>query len=250
MIASLMMYLRPETEAAHRRYWAHLQAALRARGIPAPDELSNTAEVFSVWTAPDLVLSQTCGMPYRTRLHGQVTLVGTPDFGVRGCAPGYYRSAVVVRADDARAALRDYAGARSAYNEAGSQSGFAAMHATARTEGFWFDDRLQTHGHRHSASAVVEGRADIAALDAVTWRLIRRYDAFADRLRVLTWTTPTPGLPYITGADMDREAVCAAVVEGMAALSRSDRSVLGLNGMADIPSRDYLAIPNPPPEDR
>ncbi|APE45551.1 hypothetical protein BOO69_16430 [Sulfitobacter alexandrii] len=249
MIASLMMYLRPETEAAHLRYWDALRRALRARGVPAPAEMCNAAEAFSVWTAPDLVLSQTCGMPFRTRLHDRVTLVGTPDFGVDGCPPGYYRSAVVVRADDARPSLRDFADARFAFNDAGSQSGLAAMHAVALAEGFWFGDRRQTGGHRASALAVAEGEADIAALDAVTWRLIRRYDPFAAGLRVLTWTPPTPGLPYITGPGMDRAQVFDAVVEAIEHLTEADRDVLGLLGLVDIPARDYLAIRNPPPGD-
>ena len=77
MIASLMMYARPELEAPHARYWQAIRAALAARGIAAPAALSNDAPEFEVWEDPALVLSQTCGMPYRTRLHGRVTLVGT-----------------------------------------------------------------------------------------------------------------------------------------------------------------------------
>jgi hypothetical protein len=96
MIASLMMYARPELDPALGRYWQLIRRALAERGIDAPPALSNDAEEFAVWEAPDLVLSQTCGMPYRLRLHGSVSLIGTPDFGIEGCDPGYYRSAVVV----------------------------------------------------------------------------------------------------------------------------------------------------------
>ncbi|MCZ4255931.1 PhnD/SsuA/transferrin family substrate-binding protein [Sulfitobacter sp. G21635-S1] len=249
MIASLMMYARPETDAALERYWAHIRAALAGRGIDAPVALSNSADAFAVWTDPELVLSQTCGMPYRTQLHDKVTLVGTPDFGVTGCPPGYYRSAIVVRAGDDRAALADFASARFIYNQTLSQSGFAAIHAAARAAGFWFQDRSQSHGHVNSARAVAEGRADIAALDAVTWRLIRQFEPCATQLRVLAWTEPTPGLPYITARGRDGSAIFDAVAEAMAALSEPDRAALGLKGMVAIPSRDYLAVPNPPPAD-
>jgi len=71
-------------------------------GIDSPEKLSQDAEEFSVWRHPELVLSQTCGMPYRIWLHGHVELVGTPNFGIDNCPAGYYRSALVVRADDAR----------------------------------------------------------------------------------------------------------------------------------------------------
>ncbi len=249
MIASLMMYARPETDAALERYWAHIRAALAGRGIDAPVALSNSADAFAVWTDPELVLSQTCGMPYRTQLHDKVTLVGTPDFGVTGCPPGYYRSAIVVRAGDDRAALADFASARFIYNQTLSQSGFAAIHAAARAEGFWFQDRSQSHGHVNSARAVAGGSADIAALDAVTWRLIRQFEPCAEQLRVLAWTEPTPGLPYITARGRDGSAIFDAVAEAMAALSGPDRAALGLKGMVAIPSRDYLAVPNPPPAD-
>ena len=59
MIASLMMYLRPETAEAHARYWALICEELAARGIAAPETLNNKAEEFTVWKAPDLTLSQT-----------------------------------------------------------------------------------------------------------------------------------------------------------------------------------------------
>lgn len=249
MIASLMMYARPELAPAQARYWAGIRAALAARGIDAPQELSNDAEAFSVWTAPDLVLSQTCGMPYRTWLHGRVALIGTPDFDLDGCPPGHYRSAVVVRADDPRDRLEDFARARLAYNQTFSQSGYAALHALARARGFWFADRRESHAHRQSARAVAEGDADIAALDAVSWRLMQRYDGFTAKLRVLTWTAPTPGLPYIAAACADVPATFAAVAEAIAALSPDDRATLGINGLQAIPAAAYLAIANPPEAD-
>jgi hypothetical protein len=65
----------------------------------------------------------------------------------------------------------------------------------------------------------------------------------------LAWTEPTPGLPYITARGRDGSAIFDAVAEAMAALSEPDRAALGLKGMVAIPSRDYLAVPNPPPAD-
>ena len=156
MIASLMMYLRPETAEATGRYWALIRDALRAQGIPAPERLSDDAEEFAVWTALDLTLSQTCGMPYRLCLHDRVTLIGTPDFGVEGCPPGYYNSVFVVRANDPRETISDFHAARFTYNQTFSQSGYAAPYAHCRARGFWFAERSQSHSHRASAKAVAE----------------------------------------------------------------------------------------------
>lgn len=246
MIASLMMYARPELEGAHARYWALIRQSLKVRGIATPEGLSNDAPVFDVWQSPDLVLSQTCGMPFAVRLHAEVQLVGTPDFGIEGCAPGYYRSAIVVRADDPRKTLTDFADARFAYNEGLSQSGFSAPYAAARDAGFWFAHRVQTGGHLASARAVADGSADIAALDAMTWRLIERYEALAGGLRVLTLTEPTPGLPYITGPDKDARAIADGVAEAMDQLDAADRDALGLRGLVQIPKSDYMAVTLPP----
>ena len=246
MIASLMMYARPELDAAHARFWAAIRSELLQCSIACPENLSNDADEFEVWQSPQLILSQTCGMPYRLWLHDQVSLVGTPDFGVSGCPPGYYKSALIVRANDERGALSDFETARFTFNQTYSQSGYAAPYAHVSPLGFWFRNRSQSHGHLMSARAVAEGRADIAALDAVSWRLIRRYESFAADLRVLDWTAPTPGLPYIAGPTAQRDKIRDAVAIAIAKLNVADREVLGIKALIDIPKEAYLAIPNPP----
>ncbi len=241
MIASLMMYQRPQLVGAHDRLWALIRRQL----VDAPERLSQDAAPFDLWNAPDLVLSQTCGMPYRLWLHGKVQLVGTPDYGVHGCPPGYYRSALVVRADDRREDLAEFRDAVFAYNESVSQSGYAAPYAHLQPFGFWFENRVQTHAHLQSAKAVAEGCADIASLDAVSWRLMRAHEPFAGALRVLDWTVPTPGLPLITGMGQDRAAIFDAVAAAIDDLHADDRALLGLRGLVAIPKADYLAVPNP-----
>lgn len=245
MIASLMMYQRPELIGAHDRFWALIRDNLARVGVDAPVTLSQTAEEFSVWTDPELVLSQTCGMPYRTTLHDRVQLVGTPDYGLDGCAPGYYRSAIVVRADDPRADLVNFADATFAYNQTISQSGYAAPYWHARARGMWFENRHQTGAHLKSARAVATGQADIAALDAVTWRNIGRFEGFAKDLRVLDWTDPTPGLPLITAPRHNASAVFDTVQQAIRDLSAKDATDLGLKGIVRIPKAEYLALKNP-----
>lgn len=246
MIANLMMYARPETDGALNRYWQAICKGLTGRGIDSPVGLAQGAEEFTVWRDPSLVLSQTCGMPYRLWLHEDVQLVGTPDFGLDGCPPGYYRSALIVRESDRRADLSDFADARFAYNQTYSQSGWAAAYTHLKLLGVWFQDQLHTGSHNVSARSVAENRADIAALDGQTWRLLQRYEPWAKRLRVLDWTDPTPGLPYITGANLDAELVTEAVADAIDGLDPGDRDALDLKGLVHIPKADYLAIANPP----
>lgn len=245
MIAALPMYDWPGVREATDRLWASLRDGLRAYGIAAPEALTRGGDLWAQWQAPDLVLSQTCGLPYRARLHGRVTLVATPDYGVEGCPPGHYRSVVVARAEDQRTDLDAFAGARLAVNDALSQSGWGAIAAEAARLGLV--PVGPTGAHRASARAVAERRADLAAIDAVTWRFLTRFEPVAAALRVIWLTPPTPGLPWISAAGRDAAAMRAALIPAVAALDEADRTALGLRGLVAIPSADYLAHPVPPP---
>ena len=247
MIASLAMYDSGPAQAANDRLWALIRDGLRSRGIDAPEGLTRGEQAYwDAWQSPDLLLSQTCGYPFRARLHDRVTYVGTPDYGVEGCAPGHYRSVFVARADDPRRSLQDFDGARFAYNEPLSQSGWAAPQTHAAKLGLRLPPTLQTGGHRLSALAVAEGRADIAALDAVTFTLLQGVEPAMEGLKAIARTDPTPGLPYIAARDQDADALFDCVAAAIAALGPGDRRSLHLKGLVRIPLGSYLAVPNPP----
>lgn len=250
MIASLGMYDFGPAVAANDRLWAGIRDALRARGIAAPEALTRGEGAYwPAWEAPDLVLSQTCGYPFRAHLHGRVAYVGTPDYGVAGCPPGYYRSVFVVRADDPRQSLADFDGAAFAYNEDLSQSGWAAPQTHAAQRGLRLVPAVRTGGHRLSAQAVAEGRAEIAALDAVTHALLQGQEPAMARLRSLDLTDPTPGLPCIAALGADTQATFDALAEAIAALAPDDRATLRLRGVVRLPLAAYLSVPNPPAPD-
>lgn len=244
MTASLPMYDTAVTAAANNRLWAAIRQTLGY----GPAQLDRVTDPHATWDAPNLILSQTCGLPYRSGLHGKVQLVGTPDFGLEGCPPGYYYSCIVVRKEDPRENLQEFVTSRLARNDVRSQSGWAALVQHLRDAGLnsaWKGGIVETGGHAKSAQAVVEGRADIAALDAITWRMLKRDTAITDRLRVLMHTVPTPGLPYITGADVDAAVLFGAIESAINALVPEDRATLMLQGVVKIPASVYLAVPLP-----
>ncbi len=242
MKASLPMYARPELELAHARYWTEIQHHLTALNIDAPPKLSQEGEGLDFWLSPEMIFSQTCGLPYRTKLHGRVKLVGTPDYGVEGCPPGYYRSILVCRADDTRSHVAQFLGGIFAFNAELSQSGYGAARRHMEDHGGWFSKSLETGGHIMSARAVAEGRADIAFLDAVSWRLMQRYESFSKDLKPIGATAPTPGLPYICNAALSAAAMGEAVERAIAQLSQEDRALLGIKGLVQIAAADYLAV--------
>lgn len=248
MIASLGMYDFGPAMAANDRLWAGIRDRLRAAGYAAPETLTRgEAAYWPAWESPDLVLSQTCGYPFRARLHGHVSLVATPDYGLEGCPPGHYRSVLVARADDPRQALTDFAEARLAFNEDLSQSGWAGPVSYLTALGITPRPTLRSGGHRLSARAVAEGRADYAGLDALTWAMLQGQDPAVAQLRVIGHTPPTPVLPYITARGGPQAALREALAGAIAALAPADRATLHLRGVVEIPAAAYLAVPTPPP---
>ena len=243
MIASLPMYDWPEVQAHTDSYWQAIRAALDAGPATLMRDL---ADVHAHWLDPDLLLSQTCGMPYRTRLFGKVNRIGTPDYALPDCPPGHYCSVLVVNALDDRAQMSDFTSDIFAYNEGGSQSGWAAPMTHAAALGLRFDRLLATGAHRASICAVAEGRAALASIDAVTWELALRHEPAALQLRVLARTDPTPGLPYITALGRDPAPTARAIATAIADLDADSRAALHLSGLCDIPDHAYLAVPNPP----
>ncbi|MEM6588013.1 MAG: PhnD/SsuA/transferrin family substrate-binding protein [Pseudomonadota bacterium] len=237
------MYDFASVREATDRYWHAIRTALGQ----GPQDLCRDLGVWEAWARPDLLLSQTCGVPFRSRLHGTVTLIGTPDYGLPQCGPGEYNSVFVVRADDPRDGLADFDGACIAVNSQSSQSGWAGPIMHARAKGIRFGKPIKSGAHAMSAEAVASGAADIAALDALSWHFIQRETAFAERLRVIDTTTPTPGLPYITKRNADAETMFDAVKQAIADLSEEDRRALSLKGIVRIPTEAYLSVPTPAP---
>ncbi|WP_370232589.1 phosphate/phosphite/phosphonate ABC transporter substrate-binding protein [Cognatishimia sp.] len=244
MIAALGMYDRAETAAANDALWQEIKHHLGY----GPDALTRDMDFWEIWQSADLLLAQTCGLPYRARLHDKVALVGTPIYDIPECPDGHYYSVLVAHRENLRD-LVQYDGARFAYNEALSQSGWAAPMSHLTDAGIKPGALIETGAHLRSAQSVASGDADLAGLDVVTWQLIQTYDAFARDLVVVAQTKPTPVLPFITAQGRDAEAVFAAVQTAIMSLPQHHKSTLFLKGITRIAKSDYLAQPIPaPPE--
>ena len=241
MIASLPMYDRPETRPVLDRLW---KLVLESATCLLPDRLTHGGDLWECWRDPELVLSQSCSLPYRTELSDIVELIGTPIHDL-DCEPGYYYSVLVARRSDPRATLADFGDARFAVNEYRSQSGWAALLQLIETEGFQATDVVLTGAHRASGQAVAAGQADLAALDAVTWQLMCRHDEFTCDLKVITTSQPTPALPFIASRTSPATGVFEALQEAITELSKEDQEKLCLQGLTKIEAKQYLALPVP-----
>ncbi|WP_340160315.1 PhnD/SsuA/transferrin family substrate-binding protein [uncultured Hoeflea sp.] len=248
--ASLPMYDWPEIRDATDGLWQAVREQLRERGIEAPEALDRHADPETLWTNPALLLSQTCGYPYATMLADKVTLVGTPAHAVTGAEPGRYFSVLVARKNGAPQHLADLSGKRFAYNMQHSQSGFAAPVRLLADAGLAsLPEPLKTAAHRASIQAVADGKADWAAIDAVTWELAKRHEPASQDLTVFARTPDTPALPLITSLQHanHRDTIADAYEAAITELDKQTRDAVLITGLARFKPGDYAPLAAPLP---
>jgi len=249
-VAALPMYDFPWTADAQDALWTALAGRLRRAGFAAPDALTRDRAPEDVWRDPKLLFGQTCGYPYVTALERRVALIATPSYGFEGCEGAAHCSFIVVRRGDERRALRQFRGARAALNARDSNTGMnlfrAALAPLARAETFFASVEV-TDSHAASASAVAEGRADIAAIDCVTFALLKRGRAeLTDAVEIVARSAFAPGLPFIASARLAPGAIEAVRVALWATLDdpalAAARAALGLTGALALRPIDYAPI--------
>ena len=178
------------------------QLARRARLPIQVIDHAAPAPLSELWARSDMAAVFMCGLPF-SRAVPQPQLIAAPvpsavDF--RG-QPIYW-SEFVVRADSAYRALSDTFGGRIAFTSTESQSGFAAPLQHLRYAGDGsplfqavIAPQITPGG---ALAAVVESRADVAAVDAYSLQLLRRFaPELAARVRVVARTDPRPIPPLV-----------------------------------------------------
>ena len=248
MIACLPMYDWPEIHAHTGRYWQVLRQVLLEYGFGEglPETLTHHDDPHAMWLDSGLVLGQTCGLPYVSELRGKVTLLGAPTYAI-GCDPGQYCSVIIARSRSGDIDPFATPGLRFAYNDACSQSGLAAWLAGVRETGGSLPRNIvpvHTGSHRASIQAVAEDRADLAAIDAVTFELARRHEPAAKRVTVLARTPETPGLPYIASALLAerKEDMCCAIEDAIGELDDETSEALLIECFRRYDEADYDGI--------
>jgi ABC-type phosphate/phosphonate transport system substrate-binding protein len=210
--ASARMYV-PSAAAAEAWRELFLQLARRARmplnviDHPAP------APIAELWARSDKAAVFMCGLPY-SRATPQPHLIAAPVPE----APEFhgqplYWSEFVVAGQSAHRSLDDTFGGRIAFTSPESQSGFAAplRHLREASDGtpLYREVIAPQITPQGAVAAVAEGRADIAAIDAYSLQLLRRFvPELATQVRVVARTEPRPIPPLI--ASQPFESLTAA----------------------------------------
>jgi ABC-type phosphate/phosphonate transport system substrate-binding protein len=233
-LASLPMYLANRSAVAD--LWELLRHSLADAGLQRlPLDLSWPPDLHAHWLEPDLLLSQTCGYPFTDDLAGKVQLLGAFAYDAPQCSGIECRSVLVARAEHGHFGLAGFRGLRAAFNAPNSQSGynaFRAMVAPLATQGRFFASALETGTHVASVAAVREGRADLAAIDCVTYAALARYTPQAtEGLCIIATTEAYPGLPLITakGTSAAELALLQSALQALLASAEAAPTLQALN---------------------
>ena len=178
------------------------QLARRARVPLQVIEHPPPAPLAELWGRADLAAVFMCGLPFsRAEPPPQLIAAPVPE-PVEFRGQPIYWSEFVVRADAAPRTLADTFGARIAFTGTESQSGFAAplRHLQQAGDGgpLYREVIAPQVTPQGALTAVAENRADVAAIDAYSHLLLRRFaPELAARVRVVARTEPRPIPPLI-----------------------------------------------------
>ncbi|MBX3085251.1 MAG: PhnD/SsuA/transferrin family substrate-binding protein [Anaerolineae bacterium] len=151
-----------------------------------------------------------CGLPYIRRAdqpEPSIELLMAPVMrGERYQGRPIYFSDVVVRADSRYRHFDDLRGARWAFNERGSHSGYNVMcwHlATHGLNGDYFGGVIGSGSHQRSLRMILDGEIDASAIDSTVLETELRHDpSLAARIRRLEPLGPSPIPPWVVNRSL------------------------------------------------
>lgn len=232
------MYPLAQVRQATNDLWAVIQRNLGW----GPSELEWTVLTPDVWREPDLLLAQCCGWPLATELPDSIAVVGTFDYDVPDSLQGTYRSLIVTATDRTLDELRSDPATLAAVNHYGSLSGWVSLQHVWGGQ----PQSFLTGSHIESITAVRDGRAQIASIDAVSWNLFEEFEpARVAGLRLIGQGPRVPCLPiFVPAHHADkvpelRAAFAAAVADPAVA---DARRALRIRGFVPHDRADYLPL--------
>ena len=195
--AELRMYVAPQQiEQANQQWLARVLEHLNLRRLNA-DHL----DLPGLWLAPELLVTQTCGYPLMTQLRGQVRVIGRPCYALPHSSDGEHCSLLLTRDDNPRMSLAQFYNSRGVINGHDSNSGMNLLRhrlLPLQRDGRFFSSVAISGAHRESLRWLREDRADLAAIDSVTYDYLARFaPQEVAGLRIVTRSALSPTLPYI-----------------------------------------------------
>ena len=203
--ASLPMYDFPEFRKASDAWWQGIARHLKQAGIDqVPERLLHDVPVKQLWQHPNLLLSQCCGFDVVYGLKDTLSVLLITDWEAEGCSTGHYSSWIVVHEDSPHQDITDLYGHTAVINGPESHSGMHSLFAKVQPysmDGQFFKQVDISGAHVSSLDAIIERRADVAAIDCVTYALLKQYRPHAlNGIRIIGQTDEAPAHPYVTSS--------------------------------------------------
>lgn len=221
--------------------------------IDAPAELQ-TQLLFAADEAllrdPDLYIGHSCGYPLMANLQDALLPVCVPCFDLPGVDGKQYSSCFITPVDSAIESLAQCQGKIVAINNSDSNSGMNLLRYALAKQGAsskYFSNVLLTGGHLASLEAVAANRAQLAAIDSVSFQLIADQNPeLVSAVRIIDFSEPTCGLPFVVPRaqySQPRSDSCvAAFNQALAQLPAGEKNKLHLDHFEGVSLNEYQSI--------
>ena len=199
---------------------------------------------------PCLWFGHTCGYPLMTSLRDTLTPICVPTFDVAGCDHTYYSSLLIVPENSQINSPEESNGLRAVINNSNSNSGMNVLRhsvATYHQQGTFFSEIKISGSHLQSLTEVANQRADIAAIDCVSYRLIEdTWPELTARVRSIGFTAKTCGLPFVGPKQItsgyDSESITKYLNQALSMLDDNHKNKLHLNKFETVDIGEYQGI--------
>lgn len=204
----------------------------------------------SVLRDPGLFIGHTCGYPLMNYLQDAVTPFCVPVFNVPGAEGNLYSSRFIVAADSDIRSLAECSAHIAAINNRDSNSGMNVLrHAIAKLNPAtpFFASVVSSGGHLQSLTAVAEKRADVAAIDCVSFQFIEdQWPELTAGVRSIGNSIKTCGLPLVVPnanlSSIDTEQILVKLNQTLNQVDPQIRQQLHLSHFAPVSFNDYQSI--------
>ena len=197
--------------------------------------------------SPLLYLGQICGIDFARSAAGDYRYLATFTLDEKAVPTGYYRSVLVSPVKGGLTALDAFDPDKHivAVNEPGSFSGSLTFARTVLGSGqSCFPHIVLTGSHAASLNFVAHSKAMLASIDCVSFDMVMRQDEqVRKQVRVLGYTEPYPGLPFVTSGGMPDD-ICALMTDRLLRFMDGERKGiwsdrLGVCGIVKLPEDKY-----------
>ncbi len=198
MIVSFPWYDFNETSGFLDHLWSRLRQYCADLDFDEmPVSLDRKTQHFESLVSQNLILTQTCGYDIAVGIPGPLKLIATPIYRTEGASGGYYSSFLVSRKNSKiKKISTDLANQRFVANDSRSFSGFhCARELVSSVDVRW------SGGHLQSIEMINTNQADWAAIDVITWGLLKKFRPQAlSELEIFAQTRRVVAPPLVTCA--------------------------------------------------